>query len=72
MMAKHLYDRELLASKIRWEGGVLAALDYGLRPDDIDDAELRNAWARLRDVHAELRPLMKDFERRLSSPSRAA
>jgi hypothetical protein len=67
-MSRGKYDRDLLASKIRWEGGVLAALDYGLHPDDIGDPELRSAWERLQQLHAEIRPLVRDFERRLRAP----
>jgi hypothetical protein len=61
------YDRELLAYKIRWEGGVIGTLDYGLRTDDIGDPELRDAWRRLQELHAQLRPLIQDFERRLQA-----
>lgn len=67
-MSRGKYDRDLLASKIRWEGGVIAALDYGLHPDDIGDPELRSAWERLQQLHAEIRPLIRDFERRLRAP----
>lgn len=68
-MSQGKYDRDLLASKIRWEGGVIAALDYGLHPDDIGDPELRSAWERLQQLHAEIRPLIRDFERRLRVPT---
>ncbi len=61
------YDRDLLAYKITWEGGVLATLDYGLRPEDIADPDLRAAWAELRALHARMRPLIKDFEKRLKA-----
>ena len=64
-MSEKQYDRELLASKIQWEGGVIGALEYGLKPDDIGDPELRAAWQQLQQAHAELRPLIQDFERRL-------
>ena len=62
-MAAKAYDRELLAYKINWEGGVLATLDYGLEPDDIVDPELRAAWAELRELHDRMRPLIETFER---------
>ena len=68
-MTREKYDRDLLASKIRWEGGVIAALDYGLHPEDIGDPELRSAWERLQRLHAEIRPLIRDFERRLRAPA---
>lgn len=66
-MTEKRYDRDLLAYKVRWEGGVMAALDYGLRSDDIRDPDLRAAWQRLENLHAELRPLVRDFERRLGT-----
>ena len=62
-MAEKKYDRELLAYKIQWEGGVMGALNYGLKPDDIGDPELRAAWGHLQQVHAQLQPLIQDFER---------
>ena len=59
------YDRDLLAYKIKWEGGILATLDYGLRPEDIADADLREAWSKLVALHSRMRPLVRDFEARL-------
>jgi hypothetical protein len=37
------------AEKVDWEGGIVAALEYGLRPNDIDPADpdgtdLRRLW----------------------------
>lgn len=64
-MVTKSYDRDLLKYKINWEGGVLAALDYGLRPEDIEDERLRVAWAELRELHGRIRPLMKSFEQLL-------
>lgn len=64
-MTAKAYDRDLLAHKINWEGGVLATLDYGLRPEDIADERLRAAWAELRELHGRIRPLVKSFERLL-------
>jgi hypothetical protein len=62
------YDRELLAYKIKWEGGVLATLDYGLMPEDIADRDLRAAWAELRGLYGRMRPLIRSFEKRLQAP----
>jgi hypothetical protein len=64
-MTTKAYDRDLLAYKIKWEGGVLAALDYGLRPEDIEDHELRAVWSELRELHSRMRPLVKTFEQLL-------
>lgn len=46
------------ASKIDWEGGVMSALDYGLKHDELDpndpaSAKLREAWKELETVHRE-------------------
>lgn len=40
------------AAKVRWEGGVLGALGYGLQVSDAADPELAAAWA----------PLVEAFE----------
>jgi hypothetical protein len=61
------YDRDLLAYKINWEGGVLATLDYGLRPEDIADEDLRAVWTELHALHGRMRPLIKDLERQLKA-----
>jgi hypothetical protein len=66
--ATRAYDRDLLAYKVNWEGGVLATLDYGLRPEDIADEDLRAAWVELRALHARMKPLIKGFEKRLKAP----
>lgn len=62
------FDRDLLAYKIKWEGGVLATLDYGLMPEDIADRDLQAAWAELRALHARMKPLIKRFEEQLQAP----
>lgn len=52
-------------AKVDWEGGIDAALDYGLSASDIeddDDSELREAWEtleRLRDQGDEARRLIE-------------
>jgi len=57
-MGEMKYDRDLLAYKIRWEGGILATLEYGLRADDIADPALRATWQKLEEAYAELRALI--------------
>ena len=47
---------EDFAAKAGWEGGILGALDYGLKHTDLDPADetakpLRAAWKRLEDVY---------------------
>lgn len=48
---------EELASKIEWEGGIMEAVDYGIKvadlPEDIP-VEIRDAWQRMRNVLADV------------------
>jgi hypothetical protein len=45
-----------LLSKIEWEGGVLAAYDYGIRCDDMPegDDELAALWLKLEEKYKEV------------------
>jgi hypothetical protein len=65
------YDRDLLASKIRWEGGIVSTLEYGLMHEEIDDPELSALWARLEDLYAQMRPLIVDMNHRLRASPEA-
>jgi hypothetical protein len=51
-------DKAALAQKVRWEGGLWAALEYGISPDDIADPELAALWARLAESYREIAPLI--------------
>ena len=42
--------KERLADKIEWEGGVLEAVEYGIKVSDLPDGvpeEIADAWGRL-------------------------
>jgi len=43
-------DRQAVASKIGWEGGIWEALEYGIKTDDMPegDTELAEKWEVLR------------------------
>jgi hypothetical protein len=58
-------DRQLLAHKVQWEGGVLGALQYGIQSDQIADPELARAWAEIERLYGQLAPKVADLERRL-------
>lgn len=62
-------DNTELAQKIRWEGGLLEALDYGIRADDIADPDLASFWARLEQAHREFAPLAEEARARLNVPA---
>lgn len=59
--------RQEVADKVNWEGDLEAALDYGLRVDDMpeNDAELREAWARLAEKWNAYRRVAESVERLL-------
>jgi excisionase family DNA binding protein len=59
-------DRALLASKVRWEGGILATLEYGIRSDEIADPLLAEAWQRLEVLYDQIRPLLRHMALLLS------
>jgi hypothetical protein len=65
-----LMDRDMLAAKIQWEGGVFATLEYGIRSDDIEDFELRVQWQALETLYDEMRPLIVEFARALKAGAR--
>jgi hypothetical protein len=48
-MSDRFEDREALAAKIEWEGGLMEALDYGIKTEMMPegDTELEQAWAKL-------------------------
>ncbi len=56
--AGHMSPRDF-AEKVDWEGGVFAALEYGLHATDLDPSDpasvkLREAWAELERVHRDV------------------
>lgn len=58
-------DEPTLAQKIRWEGGLWSALEYGLQSEDIADPELAALWARLEQGYREMAPLIDAATKRL-------
>lgn len=61
-----------LAHKVQWEGGVLSALEYGIRSDEIADPELATLWRRMEQVYGQLRPSVELTERLLRTARRAS
>jgi len=54
--ATRLMTAEDLANKVHWEGGIVSALEYGIRSDEIDDPELAALWRRLETLYDQMRP----------------
>jgi hypothetical protein len=65
MSGTNRLSNERLAQKIRWEGGILAALEYGINSDDIDDPGLSELWQQLDQRYQEIAPLLDEMAVRL-------
>lgn len=58
------------ASKVEWEGGVLEALEYGLKPADAPPGPIRIAWMRVYQVWQQLSPIADEVGRLLDGIER--
>lgn len=54
--------KQEFVSKIEWEGGVLAALEYGLRSEDTDDIELSILWQKIVDLYSQVKSQLREIE----------
>ncbi len=54
-----------LARKVQWEGGVISALEYGIRSDEIDDPELAALWRNMENLYDQLRPAVQIADKML-------
>jgi hypothetical protein len=63
-MSDRYESRRDVWNKVQWEGGILEALEYGIRVDDLPegDAELAELWQRLEDAYDALEPIQKAIE----------
>ncbi len=59
------FDATSLARKIRWEGGLMAALDYGIDAEEIQDQELAALWTSLDEAYRRFSPLLEEIADRL-------
>lgn len=59
-MSVRFEDRAAVAGKIEWEGGIMEALDYGIKSADmpLGDDELTAAWDKLAVAYRALTPLV--------------
>lgn len=56
-----IWELGALASKVDWEGGVLEAIEYGIKPEEVPEGELRELWTKACALHAELEPVLKQI-----------
>ena len=67
MPTKHRMTAKDLAHKVYWEGGIVSALEYGIRSDEIDDPELVALCRRMEALYDQLRPSIAATNRQLSA-----
>lgn len=54
-----------LKAKIEWEGGVAAALTYGIRAAEIADPKLAELWTEALTINAELESVIAEITQEL-------
>lgn len=54
-----------LADKVGWEGGILAAMEYGIKSENIDDAQIAALWAQLELLYDQMMPIMSQLDLRI-------
>lgn len=59
-------DKELL-SKVEWEGSILAAIDSGVKHEDFESQELKNAWKKVEGFYDRMFPYTRVIEEALDS-----
>ena len=69
-MSDRFESRTALAGKIEWEGGILEAVEYGLKTTDMPegDTELIEAWDKLAIAYHELTPFLDAVKKLLPGP----
>ena len=63
-------DNRSIAHAVRNHGGILGAIEYGLKAEEIADPELANAWRQLESDYAAIRPTLTVIGRVLAKSFR--
>ena len=62
-MAREKWTTIQLREKAEWEGGVIdLVLDYGIRPDDVEDPELARLFEEILEIESTLDQIDRIFE----------
>lgn len=71
-MSERFENRAALRGKIEWEGGIMEALEYGIKSADMPpgDEELDEAWGKLAAAYQALQPLADAVEKLLEDAAR--
>lgn len=59
-----------LGRLVRTHGGILGAIEYGVRSESIEDPEIASAWRRVEEQYFHLRPNLSVLSRVLRAASR--
>ena len=62
---KEPISNDRLTRKVDWEGGIIAALDYGIRSEQIADPEIAALWHEAEAIYDALAPVLLDLDRRM-------
>lgn len=57
------------AAKVDWEGGIIDAIEWGLKPEDAPE-EVRELWTQACALHAQLEPVAEKIGAILDAASR--
>lgn len=61
-------NNEQLANKIDWEGGIIAAIEWGIHAGDIEDPEVASLWAEIEVGYSLLYPAFSRLNELLELP----
>lgn len=66
MATESKYSKDELQDKIDWEGGILAAIEYGIYSTDIADPKIAKLWDEAVALYDELSPILSQLEELLN------
>lgn len=72
MSSEYKLSTGRLAQKVNWEGGVLEAVQYGIKSIDIADPVIARKWKRLEALWSKLEPELVDVSRLLRDATERA
>lgn len=59
---QQLMSESDFVAKINWEGGIVGALEYGLKSSDLEPGELRDAWKELEKAWSKMQEPMDEVQ----------
>ena len=59
-----------LYHKIRWEGGVMEAMEWGIHHEDIEDPDIAAKWKVAEELYSQLRMLLPHLQKDINAAFR--